>query len=556
MAADDSPDILLSEQNEPNIQSSGNIPEDEGIYFTSQASDTQNPTVHQVNEKNQTVTQPIQTSSYSYLAEFVSQNTYPRLASGWSYKFSITVKNAGTTPWSPAVVHLGTDRDRDRIPGFIREDIVGGNPSGWLSANRIRMFTDEITGLPEGDINLNGLIDANETATFEFWLSVPATKADGVYKEYFSLVADGITWFNDLGIYWDVTVDNRPHARFIDQKPYPATLLAGDSYEFWVRFENTGLLPWQDSGPTPVRLGTDRSMDRIPGFVREGPAGTISGWVEENRVSLDRDTLTGELVGDVNLNGQIDPGEIARFRFWYTVPETMESGTYQEYFRPVMDGRGQGWMEDYGLFWANVVDNIAPRPSNISISAQVNRLTVNWLPVSEALSYKVRFKPVGAEVFAVVDLPPTMTTYSFDVVGGRNFEIGVASADNEGISPFTSTILHVESPEERLARLEEEARREKPLPPVRAEEPRLPEVEEEPAVVTGPPAEPELPRDWRQFWLTLLIILGAAGLVTAGYYGYEWWSQARRLPKVRLYLPKPPKREGPPKPPTPPTTRW
>lgn len=474
----------------------------------------------------------------TYLAEFVSQNAYPRLMAGQSYKFVLTVKNIGTATWENDVVHLGTDRPRDRIPSFIREDIPGKNPSGWIKDNRIIMQEDSVA--------------PGENATFEFWYTVPQTLPDGVYREYFNLVADGITWLNDLGIFWEVTVDNLPHARFVDQNAYPPTLKAGDSYEFWVRFENTGLLPWRDDGPTPVHLGTDRSMDRVPGFLREGPPSTISGWTNGNgnRVELERDPATGALIGDENVNNQIDPGEIARFRFWYTVPATMESGRYREYMRPVMDNRDWGWMEDYGVFWEIVVDNIAPRPATVNIRPTVNRLNITWSASAEATSYKVRYRPVGGDVFTILDFPGSVTVANLVVAGGQDFEVGVASVDAEGVSPFTESRVHVESPAEAQVRVEREKA-------VAAERERLEEerrrAEEEP-IVTGPPGEAEPTRDFRQFWLTLIIILGAAGLATAGYYGYEWWAEVRRRPAPPR-RPTPPKREEPPKPPASPT-RW
>lgn len=491
-----------------------------------------------------------------YKAEFVSQNPYPRLMAGQSYEFRILLKNIGSMAWDPSIVHLGTDRGRDRIPGFIREDIVGNSPSGWISENRVAMLF--AGAFPAGDLDLDGLIDPGEQATFSFWYSIPQTMDDGVYKEYFRLVADGITWLNSLGIYWDITVDNRPHAKYIDQSPYPAILKAGDSFEYWVRFQNTWLIPWRDDGPTPVYLGTDRLQDRIPGFHRHGPAGTGSGWFKENRVHLERDPLTLKLVGDVNDNNQIDQGEIARFRFWYTVPETMESGAYAEYFRPVMDNRGNGWMEDYGVFWTNVVDNIAPRPTNIVLTSKVNEFTIVWAASAEAVSYKVRYRAVGGDVFAVLDVPGSLTSATINVAGGQAYEVGVASVDAEGVSPFSSQVLHVESPAEAQARIAAAAARQARQERIAEEQRQAEEAQEEP-VVTGPPGvEGEETRDWRQFWLTLLIILGAAGLATAGYYGYEWWAESRRAPRpVRSEPPKRelPKREEPPKPPST-TTRW
>jgi len=45
------------------------------------------------------------------------------------------------------------------------------------------------------------------TATFTFWMAAPADLPTGTYRERFQLVAEGVEWLTDHGIYWDVTVD-------------------------------------------------------------------------------------------------------------------------------------------------------------------------------------------------------------------------------------------------------------------------------------------------------------------------------------------------------------
>lgn len=125
----------------------------------------------------------------SYRSGFVSQNGYPTLRAGESYQFSVSLENTGKTTWQKGVVNLGTDRDRDRVPGFTRE---GAGPSGWIAPNRIAL---QQTSVAPGQVG-----------TFTFWYTVPAGKAPGTYREYFRPVADGVTWMEDWGIYWDVTV--------------------------------------------------------------------------------------------------------------------------------------------------------------------------------------------------------------------------------------------------------------------------------------------------------------------------------------------------------------
>jgi len=127
-------------------------------------------------------------AAYSY--SIVSQNDYPTInVGGGGYKFSITVRNTGSQTWQRHVVNLGTSRDRDRVPSFLRE---GGDPSGWISANRVVMKEASVA--------------PGNTATYEFYMKAPSGMSPGVYREYFQLVADGIGWMTDYGIYWDVRV--------------------------------------------------------------------------------------------------------------------------------------------------------------------------------------------------------------------------------------------------------------------------------------------------------------------------------------------------------------
>ncbi len=127
-----------------------------------------------------------------YGTQWLSQTSHPILKPGESHKFTVQFTNTSNATWRQDVVKLGTDRNQDRIPRFIREDLPGLNPSGWLGPNRIQM---QETTVPPGS-----------TATFTFWYTIPADMPPGVYRESFRPVADGIIWMRDWGVYWDITV--------------------------------------------------------------------------------------------------------------------------------------------------------------------------------------------------------------------------------------------------------------------------------------------------------------------------------------------------------------
>jgi len=124
-----------------------------------------------------------------YAHAFVTEtNPHVTLAQGQSARFTLTVRNTGTATWRKGAVNLGTDRGRDRIPAFTRE---GSGPSGWSAPQRI--YLQENTVAP------------GALGHFYFYMQNNGV-SPGTYREYFRLVADGITWMEDYGIYWEITV--------------------------------------------------------------------------------------------------------------------------------------------------------------------------------------------------------------------------------------------------------------------------------------------------------------------------------------------------------------
>lgn len=248
-----------------------------------------------------------------YHCQFVSQNAYPTLDSGQSYNFQITLKNTGTTTWQRGIVNLATNRSRDRIPIFTRE---GDGPSGWLTGNRIAF--QEASVAPGAN------------ATFSFWMKNTGV-GPGVYQEYFQPVADGISWMEDYGVYWNVSVPSiaeRYQHQFVSQNAYP-TLARGQAYNFQLTVKNTGTATWQRGA---VNLATNRPQDRISIFTREGDG--PSGWIKDNRIYFQESSVA--------------PGANATFSFWMR-NDGVSSGFYPEYFRLVADGIT--WMQDYGIYW-------------------------------------------------------------------------------------------------------------------------------------------------------------------------------------------------------------
>ena len=254
-----------------------------------------------------------------YHHEWISQNANPSLDPSGAYQFSVSVKNTGSVAWKKGSVNLGTSEPTDRISSFLRE---GGTPTGWISSNRIEFSQD--------------LVAPGDNATYTFWMKVPSGMNLGDYREYFRLVADGITWMENYGIFWNIHINSLAdeyHYTISEQNAYPQTLMAGQSYNFILKIRNTSSATWDNN---TVKLGTSNPSDSTPIFFRDDLVGyNPSGWLSTNRIEMEEESVA--------------PGEIGTFSFWMTVPSNVAEGTYRQYVRPVADGIT--WMENYGIYW-------------------------------------------------------------------------------------------------------------------------------------------------------------------------------------------------------------
>lgn len=90
--------------------------------------------------------------------------------------------NTGYQNWDKSIVHLGTTSPHDRNSPFAN--------GSWLSGNRIEMVENSVT--------------PGQVGTFLFEFKAPS--APGIYYEELSLVADGISWMNNPGMKFTISV--------------------------------------------------------------------------------------------------------------------------------------------------------------------------------------------------------------------------------------------------------------------------------------------------------------------------------------------------------------
>lgn len=259
-----------------------------------------------------------------HLAGYVTQAPVRPLRPGGQLEVWVELTNSGSATWFRDGSHpvlLGTSRPEDRESAF-------HTPGKWPGSNRAARL--EQASVPPGQVG-----------TFRSVLTAPHSL--GTYREYFRPVAEGQTWFNDLGLYFDLEVTDVAaptyEAAFVRQS-YPQQLSLGSQATVVVELRNVGTATWYRSGPNAVRLATSRPRDRSSPFYTPG------SWLSPNRLAEPDEEA-------------VPPGAVARFRFRLTAPTI--PGAYREDFQLVADGLT--WLNDEGMYFEIQVLKPAPTPT-------------------------------------------------------------------------------------------------------------------------------------------------------------------------------------------------
>ncbi|MBI2448287.1 N-acetylmuramoyl-L-alanine amidase [Candidatus Microgenomates bacterium] len=286
----------------------------------------------------------------THSASLVEQSPYIKTSQKVNARLVVKLKNTGNITWQKNIVRLGTTGPYDR-PSIFAD-------SSWKSFNRLEFLESSVSpgGVATFIINLN------------------TDTAQGIFRESFGLVADGIGWFDNIGLFWLVDI-SPPFDDFsyVAQSPF-VMMSSGETASLWLEIKNTGTTTWQKNSADSVRLATTSPRDRKSIFL------------SSNRIALDRDRVV--------------PGETVRFSFSITAPD--QSGVFKEYFSPVHDG--VGWLKDIGIYWEIKVEK-APPPL-----------------VTEGKTIQIS----GTDKFVVVD-GVTLKTIAY---GGKNDLATVSFTDN------------------------------------------------------------------------------------------------------------------------------
>lgn len=237
-----------------------------------------------------------------YSAQWMAQAQKVSMKSGETRSVWVEIKNTGTAQWSSLdsnAIKIGTARKRDSASNFYAES--------WISSNRLTSFEKEV-------------IAPGEVANFVF--EVTANLPVGNHKEYFGLVAEGITWFDNFD--FSVEIEVLPTiltGELISVSDSSIVLKAGETKEIAVQVKNTGDVEWSNSSVSAVKIGTAAPLDRRSVFYE-------NNWLSRNRIT------TSE--------SNVSPNGVGKFNFKIAAPERV--GSYVEKFKIVIEGLA--WLDD------------------------------------------------------------------------------------------------------------------------------------------------------------------------------------------------------------------
>jgi hypothetical protein len=122
--------------------------------------------------------------AYSDASRTQAFTSTPTVAPGGKIYARVKARNMGNQTWSQSFIHLGTSHPFDRTSPF-------ADPS-WLSSTRPAQL-------------LESSVIPGQVGTFDFELLAP--NSPGSFNEYYNVLAEGITWMNDLGLYYTINVN-------------------------------------------------------------------------------------------------------------------------------------------------------------------------------------------------------------------------------------------------------------------------------------------------------------------------------------------------------------
>jgi hypothetical protein len=293
-----------------------------------------------------TVAQPV------YSASFHSQSSYPRMKQNESQSGFIMYKNTGNQNW---YTHWSTPNGVSPVTlatsnNINRSSVFGSNWGSGKNRPAVR-FTEVYESNGTTLASNQDFVKPGQIAKFSFNFVTPTNIKSGTYREWFQPILEGTSNWNIGGKAWlQVTVDPTTQlATFDGQCNYPV-ITKGSSENCLLRYKNTGNNDWYHpwsapAGIRPITLATSVDINR--------PSVFGSTWGSGKNRPAARFSTVFEANGTTPSPNQnvVKPGQIAQFDFTFTVPSNASSGTYREWFQPILEGAsnwnigGKAWLQ-------------------------------------------------------------------------------------------------------------------------------------------------------------------------------------------------------------------
>lgn len=305
--------------------------------------------------------------------------------------------NSGRSSSGAAVVYLGTGSIHDpQKRGYDYNSIFESD--SWANSRRASHMTNGAVEFPAVSPGWNT----------RFAVKLKAPETPGTYREYFTPVAEGVQWMRDIGIYWEIIVNDdsgrscvsegdslgavypgndiqccagltpfvpegivgtrgtcqKPGYidparsrnlaeymfQYVGQTANPTIYAGNDGEVVTISLKNIGKATWFSSGSYAFRLGTAGPKDRSSQFRSANSEAPLC------KMDSDWSGCEGLYVSDgwASKNRlemkqyMVEPGQTADFKFYVDPSYNTSRGKYKEYFQPVVEGLG--WLTDIGIY--------------------------------------------------------------------------------------------------------------------------------------------------------------------------------------------------------------
>lgn len=316
------------------------------------------------------------TYGVAYSASFAGQSSYPSIAPGGSSVAYIQYKNTGANTWyddasrasgptGTLPTHLATNNPLNRSSDF---------GSSWgANKNRPALNFSAVYESDGSTLAVNQhVVQPGQIGRFSFTFNASANKSLGTYTEYFRPVLEGSAdgAFSYTNVWLDVNVVGTYGVAYSSQGS-AVSVRPTEVKNSSISFKNTGTIPWYDDlsiyaapgGTLPVHLATAHATNRASVF-------GVNWGANKNRPGLVFSAVY-EANGTTLAANQhiVAAGQIAKYNIEFKTTLGQAAGSYQEYFRPVVEGSADGIFSDTNSYIpATVTSGIAGQSTQASQS--------------------------------------------------------------------------------------------------------------------------------------------------------------------------------------------